>query len=51
MSQISLPTERDLIVARTVHFRDDGADMTIYIQDTPPILEYFGRLGENVRTL
>ena len=30
VSQISLPTERDLIVARTVHFREDGADMTIY---------------------
>ena len=30
VSQTSLPTERDLIVARTGHFREDGADMTIY---------------------
>ena len=29
MGQTSLPTEKDLILARTGHFREDGANMTI----------------------
>ena len=29
VGQTSLPTEKDLILARTGHFREDGANMTI----------------------
>ena len=29
MRQTTLPTERDSVLARTGHFREDGANMTI----------------------
>ena len=49
VGQTSLPTEKDLILARTGHFRENGAWQ--YVQHTVPNLEYFGGLIENVRTL
>ena len=30
MGQTSLPIEKDLILARTGHFREDGTNMTIW---------------------
>ena len=49
VGQTSLPTEKYLILARTGHFRENGAWQ--YVQHTLPNLEYFGGLRKRAHPL